>query len=412
MNADGRAANSVMLYATFSSSTMTSIMPHRASLIELALVFLRLGATAFGGPAAHIAMMRAEFVDRRKWMTEAEFVDLVGMSNIIPGPSSTEVAIFVGFRRAGWLGLFIAGSLFILPAALIVTAIAAAYVRFGHLPQASGILYGIKPVIIAVVAQAVWMLARTAIKGPVGAGVGLICFAACFFGCPPLAVLFGAGVVMGLRGWLSQPHRTVKPLIGLAAIVGGLLAIPAALTLIEPVRQPGPVRLTSLFVVFAKVGSVVFGSGYVLLAFLQGDLVSRLHWLTPAELLDAVSVGQFTPGPVFTTATFIGYLVAGPKGAAVATIGIFLPAFVFVALAGPLVRRIREYAAGGAFLDGVNAAALALMANVTWQLGRAALGDWVALGLAVVSAVLLFRVRINSAWLVLGGAVVGFLVHR
>jgi len=383
----------------------------RSPLIELALIFLKLGTVAFGGPAAHIAMMRSEFVERRQWLTEAEFLDLVGASSLIPGPSSTEVAIFIGQRRAGWVGLLLAGLFFILPAALIVTAIAWVYVRFGHLPQAAGILYGIKPVIIAVVAQALWTLGRTALKTRLLAVLGAVGLMLCFLGVPPLVLLFGTGSLLGVRGWLrDEPVRTVKPLLALAVVVALLVSMPLVFTALQP-SVSHTVGLSPLFLVFAKIGSVVFGSGYVLLVFLRADLVTRLHWLTSAQLLDAVAVGQFTPGPVFTTATFIGYLLAGPWGALAATLGIFLPAFLFVAVSGPLIPRIRQSPTAAAFLDGVNAASLALMAFVTWQLGRAALVDVVTVVLALVAAIVLFRWKVNSVWLVLGGAAVGLLLH-
>ena len=383
----------------------------RAALLELALIFLRLGTVAFGGPAAHLAMMRTEFVDRRRWLTGEEFLDLVGASNLIPGPGSTEVALFIGMRRAGWVGLVLAGIFFILPAALIVSAFAWAYVRLGHLPQTAGllagILYGIKPVIIAVVAQALWALGRAALKTRLLTVIGASALALCFAGIPPLALLVGAGALTGARGWWREgPTRSLKPVLILAGVITLLVIFPLALASLS---SPAG-RLASsvpLFFVFLKIGSVVFGSGYVLLAFLRADLVTHLHWLTSAQLLDAVAVGQFTPGPVFTTATFIGYILAGPSGAAAATLGIFLPAFAFVALSGPLVPRLRRSPAAGAFLDGVNAASLALMAFVTGQLARAALVDGVTVGLVVVSALLLLRFRVNSVWLVLGGAVVG-----
>jgi chromate transporter len=387
-------------------------MKTTSHLGELALIFLRLGTVAFGGPAAHIAMMRVEFVERRAWLTEAEFLDLVGASSLIPGPGSTEVAIFIGLRRAGWAGLLLAGLCFILPAALIVTAFAWAYVRFGHLPQAAGVLYGIKPVIIAIVAQALWTLGRTALKTRLLAGVSAGALALCVLGIPPLALLLGAGALLGMRGWLrDEPQRSAGPLLALAGVAALLLGLPLLFTALQP-PATGPVRLTPLFLVFAQVGASVFGSGYVLLAFLRAALVIRLHWLTTAQLLDAVAVGQFTPGPVFTTATFIGYVLAGPWGALAATLGIFLPAFIFVALSGPLVPRLRRSVTAGAFLDGVNAAALALMAFVTWQLARAALVDGLTVGLAVTAAFLLFRWRVNSAWLVLGGAALGLVLHH
>jgi chromate transporter len=389
-----------------------SIATDQASLLELAITFLRLGATAFGGPAAHLAMMRSEFVDRRRWLTEGEFLDLIGASNLIPGPSSTEVAIFIGLRRAGWIGLILAGVFFILPAALIVTAIAWAYVRFGHLPQMGGVLYGVKPVIIAVVVQALWALGRTALKTRLISLAGAASLVLCFFGAPPIALLLGSGALLGVRGWLREPApRSIKPLLTLTALATILVAFPLALTALEPHGGAQPVGLTPLFLVFAKVGSLVLGSGYVLLAFLRTDLILRLHWLTSAQLLDAVAVGQLTPGPVFTTATFIGYILAGPMGALAATLGIFLPAFLFVAVAGPLVPRIRRSPIAGSFLDGVNAAALALMAFVAWQLARAAFVDGLSVGISIAAAILLFRLRVNSAWLVLASAVIGLLFH-
>ncbi len=374
---------------------------------ELALVFLRLGTTAFGGPAAHIAMMRQEFVERRGWLTEADFLDMVGASNLIPGPGSTEVAILIGWRRAGWMGLLLAGVCFILPAALIVTALAWVYVRFGRLPQAAGVFYGVKPVIIAVVGQALWMLGRTALKSRLLMVIGLATTTLAFLGVSPLVLLFGTGAVLGIKGWLrDEPTRSARPLLALATVAAVLIGMPLVIAAFEP-PVSRVVGLTPLLLVFAKIGSVVFGSGYVLLAFLRADLVTRLHWLTSAQLLDSVAVGQFTPGPVFTTATFIGYLVAGPWGALVATIGIFLPAFGYVALSGPLIPRVRQSPTARAFLDGVNAASLALMAFVTWQLARAALVDGMTVALAVVSALLLVRWHVNSAWLVLGGALLG-----
>jgi chromate transporter len=366
-------------------------------LLELATLFLKLGTTAFGGPAAHIAMMEDEVVRRRAWLTREEFLDLLGATNLIPGPNSTELAIHVGHRRAGWPGLIVAGVSFILPAAAIVTAIAWAYVAFGSLPQAEALLAGVKPVIIAIVAQALWGLGRTAIKTR---GLALLAAAAVLaaaFRANELAVLFGAGAVLaalrGTAGRMGRPAAGLAPLMG--AAVGG-----SATTAFG---------LMPLFLFFLKVGSVLFGSGYVLLVFLRADLVERWHWLTEAQLLDAIAVGQITPGPVFTTATFIGYVLGGGAGAGVATLGIFLPAFVFVALSGPLVPRLRRSPLAGAFLDGVNVASLALMAVVSWQLGRNALVDGLSWVTAVAAAMLLARYRVNSAWLVAGGAAIGLL---
>jgi chromate transporter len=373
-------------------------------LSALAWLFLKLGSTAFGGPAAHIAMMEEEVVRRRRWLTREEFLDLLGATNLIPGPNSTELAIHIGLRQAGWPGLILAGACFILPATLIVTALAAAYVRFGSLPQIGGLLYGVKPVIIAIVAHALWMLARSAVKDSLLAVVAMGVVGLIFARVNELLLLFGAGaLIMTIRSMkMHKPHgaspsvRLLAPIIPLAAAESAAGASTIAF------------GLWPLFLFFLKVGSVLFGSGYVLLAFLRADLVERWHWLSETQLLDAIAVGQITPGPVFTTATFIGYLLAGIPGAGVATIGIFLPAFFFVALSGPLVPRLRRSFLAGAFLDGVNVASLALMAVVTCQLARAALCDWLTLTLAVASAVLIIWWRVNSTWLVLAGAAVGW----
>jgi chromate transporter len=376
---------------------------------QLALIFLRLGLTAFGGPAAHIALMRREFVERRGWLTGAEFLDLLGASNLIPGPSSTELAIHIGWRRAGWLGLVLAGTCFILPAALLVCACAGAYIVYGRLPQAAGVLRGVEAVIVAVVAQALWALGRTAWKSRPLALLGVAATAAAAAGAGPLPVLFGAGLVTGITRWARTGRPGgARPVLTLCAVAAAFLLLPALLARAAP---PGTsFGLVPLFLEFLKLGAMVFGSGYVLLAYLRDDLVTRLHWLTSRQLLDAVAVGQVTPGPVFTTATFIGYLKAGPGGALAATLGMFLPGFLFVAASGPLLPRLRRSPVTGAFLDGVNAAAVALMAVVTWQLARAALTDWATLALAVASAVLLLRFRVNSALLVACGALIGLLL--
>lgn len=367
-------------------------------LRELAVLFLRLGTVAFGGPAAHVAMMEEEIVRRRKWLSHEEFLDLFAATNLIPGPNSTELAIHIGHKRAGWLGLIVAGACFILPAMCIVMALAWAYVAFGKLPEMSGVLYGVKPVVIAVVLQALWGLGRTALKTRFLAFVGAAVAVASFLGANEIVLLFIAGAVVCCeRFGLSRLRGSgMAPAIAIAAApVSGVGAAGAA------------VGLWPIFLFFLKIGSVLFGSGYVLLAFLRADLVERWHWLTEGQLLDAIAVGQVTPGPVFTTATFIGYILAGPKGGLVATIGIFLPAFFFVAISGPLVPRMRRSPAVAAFLDGVVVASLGLMAIVTWQLLSSALVDWITWLLAAASAWLLVRMRVNSAWLVLGGATVG-----
>jgi chromate transporter len=368
------------------------------TLGQLAAVFLRLGVVSFGGPAAHLAMMEEEFVRRRGVLTHEEFLDLMGAANLIPGPNSTEVAIHIGHRLAGWPGLLIAGLCFILPAALIVAALASVYVAFGSLPAALGILAGVKPVVIAVVVQALLKLGRSCLKSwPLAVlGVGIVVLSA--LGVDELVLLFGSGLLVALWRGVWTIHRSTLPVIGVSLASAGSVGVTGS-----------SIGLLPLFLVFLKVGSVLFGSGYVLLAFLRADLVERNHWLTEQQLLDAVAVGQVTPGPVFTTATFIGYVLAGPAGAVVATVGIFLPAFVFVAISVPLLPRLRRSAVTAAFLDGVNVASVALMAVVTWQLGRAAIVDVTTAVLAMVSAVLLMRWRVNSAWLVLGGAVVGLV---
>jgi chromate transporter len=377
----------------------TTEVAEQTTLAELARVFLKLGTVAFGGPAAHIAMMEDEVVRRRQWLTREQFLDYLGATNLIPGPNSTEIAIHIGHARAGWKGLIVAGACFILPAAIIVSVIAWAYVRFGALPPAVGILDGVKPVVIAVIAQALWRLGRTALKTPTLIAVALVATIATAAGVNELLVLAAAGVLAAIA------HRAATPRIeqlGVAPVIAMQLTGTTA---------AASIALGPLFLIFLKIGAVLFGSGYVLLAFLRADLVERLHWLTEHQLLDAVAVGQVTPGPVFTTATFIGYILRGPKGAAVATLGIFLPAFFFVAVSGPLVPRLRRSPTAGAVLDGVTAASLALMAVVAWQLGRSALVNFTAVIVCVVSAVLLVRWRVNSAWLVVGGAVVGLIMR-
>jgi len=379
----------------------------KTSLRELALLFLKLGTIAFGGPAAHIAMMEDEVVRRRRWMTHDEFLDLLGATNLIPGPNSTEMAIHIGHRRAGWKGLVVAGACFILPAMLIVTGFAWAYVRYGSVPQVKSVLYGVKPVIIVIVLQALWSLGRAAMKTKLLAVIGIAGVVLTFLGLHELLVLLGGGLVVVAVRFIRQAIKGQQSLLSLMSASPLIVFLQSGTTTVATASF----SLTLLFLFFLKVGAVLYGSGYVLLAFIRADLVDRWHWLTESQLLDAVAVGQVTPGPVFTTATFIGYVLGGTKGAVVATIGIFLPAFVFVAASGPLVPRIRKSPTAGAFLDGVNAAALALMVVVTYQLGRAAIIDFTTIGLAVISAVILFGFRLNSAWLVLGGAIAGWLLY-
>jgi chromate transporter len=372
----------------------------KVSLPELALVFLKLGTIAFGGPAAHIAMMEDEFVRKRQWLTRADFLDRLAAANLIPGPSSTELAIFIGQEKRGWTGLMVAGSCFILPAAFIVSLIAAAYVRFGSLPQMAGILYGIKPAVIAIILQALWNLGRTAAKTRLLVTIGMAAAVLNLLGVSPLLVLVFAALASALTTLpkiKSQAGRSLAFLSLSAATTGAGMA--AAFS------------LSGLFLSFLKIGAIVFGSGYVLLAFLRTEFVERLHWLTEKQLIDAVAVGQFTPGPVFTTATFIGYVLARWRGAVVATIGIFLPGFLLVAASGPLIRKIRQSSLAASLLDGVVAGSLALMAVVSWQLARVALVDWITGAVLFVSLALLLRYRINSAWLIVASALVGWLAR-
>jgi chromate transporter len=380
--------------------------PPATSLGELALLFLRLGSTAFGGPAAHIAMMRDEVVARRGWLTDAAFMDLVGATNLIPGPNSTEMAIHIGWARRRWAGLLVSGACFILPAALMTGALGWAYVRYRALPQTAWLLTGVKPVILAVVAQALWNLGATAARGWLLRAVGVAAVVAAVLGVNELAILGAAGALVAA----ARARRAGGGDGAAAHQIAPALPAAAAATVAAAAGTPA-VTLAGLFGVFVKIGSVLFGSGYVLLAFLRADLVQRLHWLTEAQLIDAVAAGQITPGPVFTTATFVGYLLRGPAGAAVATAGIFLPAFVFVAASGPLVPRLRASPLAAAFLDGVNVASLALMAVVAAQLARSAIVDVPTAALAAISGLLLLRYKVNSTWLVLGGAAVSLAAH-
>ena len=383
------------------------------ALGEVARLFLRLGLTAFGGPAAHIAMFRDEVVTRRRWLSDAEFLDLLAATNLIPGPNSTEMAIHLGYLRAGWAGLVVGGAAFIAPAFVIVLALAAVYARYGTTPAAQALLYGIQPVVIAIILQAIVGLGRTALRRPLPVVVALAAFGLYFANVHELALLAGGGlVVMVVRNarrlWGDLPNRPTL----LLGLLGGLPNRPTAAWLTWAAQAAAaPVTLITLFLTFLKIGSVLYGSGYVLVAFLQTEFVERLGWLTSAQLLDAVAIGQFTPGPVFTTATFIGYQLAGVAGAVVATVGIFLPGFVFVALTNPLIPRMRQSPLLAALLDGVVAASLGLMAAVTVALGQRALVDVPTVVVALAAAVLLIRFRVNSTWLIIGGAVVGLVVH-
>nr|WP_199322095.1 chromate efflux transporter [Leptolyngbya sp. FACHB-321] len=378
-------------------ATLSATQQHQR-LTELATVFLRLGTIAFGGPAAHIAMMDEAVVKQRQWMSREKLLDLLGVTNLLPGPSSTELAIHIGYERAGWRGLFIAGSCFILPAMLIVWGLAALYVRYQAVPQLQWLLYGIKPVMIAIVLQALWNLGQKAAKDVPTILAGLAAVAGYFAGLNEVLLLLLLGLAVMLAKW--QRHGTTTgafllPFSGVLSQTGGTAITTAS------------VGWVSVFLFFLKIGCVLYGSGYVLLAFLQQDLVERNQWLTSQQLLDAVAIGQLTPGPIFTTATFIGYLLAGNAGAIAGTLGIFLPAFLLVWLVNPFVPKLRQSRWASGFLDGVNAASLGLMAGVAYTLGQTTLTDGLTVVLAVLSAVAVFRFRVNSAWLVLAGGAIG-----
>jgi chromate transporter len=370
-------------------------------LRELAALFLRLGVTAFGGPAAHIAMMHDEVVRRRGWVSEQRFLDTVGATNLIPGPNSTELAMHLGWQRARLRGLLVAGVCFIAPAAVIVGVLAWAYVRYGDTPEVEGLLYGVKPVVIALVAVALWRLAPTAAKSWRLAVLGVAAGGLYLLGVNELAVMVVGGVAgLALNGLTSLRAQRLRSWSPMALLLGPVVRLTASTP---------DVGLGELFLVFVKIGSVLYGSGYVLLAFLQGELVDRLGWLTSQQVLDAASIGQVTPGPVFTTATFVGYVVAGAPGAVVATVGIFLPSFVFVGFLGRIVDWMRSSAPAGAALDGINAAALGLMAGVLVDLAGDALVDALTVAVAAVGVLVLWRTKVNSTWLVAAGAALGLL---
>ena len=367
---------------------------------EIAAAFLRLGFTGFGGAAAHIAMMEEEFVERSKWLSREDFVDRVGAVSLLPGPSSTELAIYLGELRGGIVGLLIAGCSFILPSAVMVGAMAWAYQKYGSAPQLGAVLFGVKPIVVALILQAVWSLARVAMKSVELAVLAAVVLGLAAMHVSAVALLIGTGVA-----WIVAERFVGRR--GTAKTAGGILLQGGAVAA-GGVSVPSVV---GVFLYFLKVGAVLFGSGYVLLALLRADLVEHLHWLTENQLLDAIAVSQGTPGPFFTVATFVGYVIAGWKGAALATVGMFLPAFVFVTVTAKYLPRLRKSPMAGAFLDGVNAAAVALMAFVGWQFARETLLSATTIGMAVVAAVLVMRFRVNSAWLVLGGAVAGIVVR-
>ena len=375
---------------------MDESLPKR--LKELVGLFLRLGFTAFGGPAAHIAMMHDECVKRKKWLTDQEFLDLVGATNLIPGPNSTEMAIHISYLRAGLPGLVVGGVSFIVPAMGIVLALSWVYLEFGTTPQAAWLLYGIKPVVIVIILKALWSLGKKAVKDWLTGAVAVFVLVLYFLGVNAVITLLIGGVLIMVIRNLKRMRKSNIPAF-FVPFVGFSLWI----------KEVVQFNFSTLFFTFLKIGSILYGSGYVLLAFLHTDLVSKLGWLTDQQLVDAVAIGQLTPGPVFTTATFIGYILGGFSGSLIATLGIFLPSFIFVAISNPIIPKIRHSPWASGLLDGVNAAAFGLMAAVTWQLGRASLIDPATILIGLTALILQFKFNLGSTWLILGGAAVGLL---
>ncbi|MCY7334098.1 MAG: chromate transporter [Pseudanabaena sp. CAN_BIN31] len=377
----------------------------KTPLREIALVFTKLGSIAFGGPAAHIAQMELEVVQNRQWMSREKLLDLLSISNLIPGPNSTELAIHIGLEQAGWRGMLVAGACFILPAMLLVWGLAIAYVEYPTIPAVGWFLYGVKPVIMAIIAQALWKLGRSALKNVATWSAGILVLVLYFMQVNEIALMLGAGVVVSLVRNLAS--RKDSKSLSISLFPFSFLSFPLGAIAVEA----HPKTWTAVFLSFLKIGSVLYGGGYVLLAFVQQEFVDRTQWLTSQQLLDAVAIGQFTPGPLFTTATFIGYLVAGNSGAIAGTIGIFLPAFILVPLINPFVAKLRKSPWTSGFLDGVNAASIGLMAAVAWELGRGTLIDiWTILVAIASLGILLKFPKFNSAWLVMAGGAIGWLL--
>jgi len=388
----------------------------RSRLLELAGLFLRIGTTGFGGPAALIAMMQDEVVVRRKWLTPEHFLDLVGTTNLIPGPNATEMAMHIGYIRAGPAGLVIAGLSFIIPAALLTMGLAWAYVRYGALPQAAPFLYGIKPAVLGVILTALWRLGKTSIKGWRYLLIGVMVMAASFLGVNEILALLAGGLAGMCWLQLRAAHESGAKPGTLGCVLAGApltfrpLLAGAGGTFVAYVSTAAEVPLWKLGLFFLKIGSVLYGSGYVLLAFLERGLVRDYHWMTQQQLVDAIAAGQFTPGPLSSTATFVGYILLGVPGAVVATVGMFLPSFLFVLALGSLLPRLRRSPWTASFLDAVNVSAVALMAVVAARLGQTTLVGWPAWLITLATVAASLRWRINSTWLVLIGALIGWLL--
>lgn len=376
-------------------------MPHSdhpsPSLRDLTTLFLRLGATAFGGPAAHIGLIEHEVVHRRQWLNSTAFLDLLGAAMLLPGPTSTELAMYVGYRLRRWPGLIAAGTAFIAPAAVLVVAFAWLYVHGRAIPSLVPILGGIEAVVIGIIAHAIWLLARTAVKNRMTAIAGAAALVASLLGVSPFAILIGSAVV-AIAAYASHEGQAAP-----------LRALTPAVPVPGMTMMAGTVTTLGIGLVFLKIGVVVFGSGYVLLAFLRAELVTRLGWITERQLLDAVAAGQMTPGPLFTTATFLGYLLRGWTGAAIATGAVFLPAFLLVGASGSILPRLRQSPAASLILDVLSVVSLALMIAATAQLARSAIVDGVTAALAVLTLSILIRYRLSSLWLIAAGASIGWI---
>ncbi|MBC7264759.1 MAG: chromate efflux transporter [Chloroflexi bacterium] len=375
---------------------MDSPQPRLHRLLELAGLFVKLGLTSFGGPVGHIALMENEAVHKRRWLSREYFLDLLAATNLVPGPNATEMAIHIGYVRAGWPGLVVSGAAFILPAFFITLALAWAYVEYGALPQVGAILYGIKPVVVGIVAVAVYRLGKAALTELKAGLLFVAVLILSFFRLNEVALLLASGVA----GVLLYTPPSLRP--WMTAGMGLGFSLPSLSGVL-------PSRLLQIGLYFLKVGSLLFGSGLLLFAFVQHDVVESYGWLTPQQLVDAIAAGQVTPGPVLSSATFIGYLLEGTPGAVVATIAVFLPSFLIVSLTGPWIPRLRDSKGAYAFLRGVTAGALALILGTGLLLARAAVVDiWTAL-LAIASLGILWRTELDVVWVIAGGAIIGWL---
>lgn len=377
---------------------MASSQRKNGHLREIAALFFKLGIVAFGGPAAHIAMMEDEVVKKRKWMTAEHFLDLVGATNLIPGPNSTEMTMHCGYQRGGVLGLFVAGISFIFPAVVITGVLAYLYVQYGKIPAVEPFLYGIKPAVLAIIFGAIYKLGKKALKNNLLGLIGIAAIVANVLGLSEALVILGGGVLAILlffNKWSSSSANISIPILPLGFSHLFFLSISNG----------------NLFLIFLKIGAILFGSGYVLVAYLDGELVQQLGWLSRAELLEAIAIGQLTPGPVLSTSTFIGYLISGWKGAIAATLGIFLPSFLFVYLLNPLIPKLRSSKIASFFLDGVNIAAVAVMVVATFMLAKSALVNWQSILIAVLALVYFFGYqKSNVIWLVIGSSLLGYVL--